>query len=288
MSELPISGSYRPTIMGTNGHGRRRDTTSRRWPASASSRAGAMPSTPAWPPASATCVLQIDMVDLAGVAPIIIYLAEQDRVLTISGLGRWPRAASVEYFKSVAAAGFPLGVQRCITPGCARCLDHGARGVRHDEPGARSWRRPSRSPSGASPCILHGRQSARKAPQQIPSSGRAARPSSCPAGGRRRPARCSSRRTSRRTMRRLVAAEARARGRGRDARARGGARSLLPRRDRAGDRRRSIRSRRRAARPTTIWRRSTRRSRSRCASAFTSTRSTRAVRGVRGRCSPRR
>ena len=25
------------------------------------------------------CVLQIDMVDLAGVAPIIIYLAEEDR-----------------------------------------------------------------------------------------------------------------------------------------------------------------------------------------------------------------
>jgi len=64
-----------------------------------------------------TCVLQTDMVDLAGVAPIIIYLAHEDRVVTISGLGRWPQAASVEYFQKHHDGRIPVGVERCITPG---------------------------------------------------------------------------------------------------------------------------------------------------------------------------
>ena len=34
-----------------------------------------------------------------GVAPIVIYEAKSDSVVTISGLGRWPRAASIDYFK---------------------------------------------------------------------------------------------------------------------------------------------------------------------------------------------
>ena len=62
-------------------------------------------------------VLHIDMVNLAGVAPIIVYLAEEDRVLTISGLGRWPKAASVAYFKEHYGGKIPTGVLRCITPG---------------------------------------------------------------------------------------------------------------------------------------------------------------------------
>src|SRR5262249_57624477 len=56
------------------------------------------------------------MVDLAGVAPIIIYLAEEDRVVTISGLGRWPQAASVEYFQKHHGGRIPVGVERCVTP----------------------------------------------------------------------------------------------------------------------------------------------------------------------------
>jgi len=62
-------------------------------------------------------VLHIDMVNLAGVAPIIVYLADEDRVLTISGLGRWPRAASVAYFETHCGGRIPPGVLRCITPG---------------------------------------------------------------------------------------------------------------------------------------------------------------------------
>src|SRR5262249_38059763 len=63
-----------------------------------------------------TAVLQIDMVDLAGVAPIMIYLADEARVVTISGLGRWPRAASIEYFRERHNGHIPVGVERCITP----------------------------------------------------------------------------------------------------------------------------------------------------------------------------
>src|SRR5262249_32119994 len=61
-------------------------------------------------------VLHIDMVNFGGVAPIIIYLAEENRVLTISGLGRWPKAASVAYFKERCGGKIPQGVLRCITP----------------------------------------------------------------------------------------------------------------------------------------------------------------------------
>src|SRR5213594_2007936 len=44
-------------------------------------------------------VLQSDMVNVAGVAPIILYLADRHEVITISGLGCWPRAVSAELFR---------------------------------------------------------------------------------------------------------------------------------------------------------------------------------------------
>ena len=106
MSELPIAGSYRPTVMGMVVWSRR-GITWRRWH-SASWTAGEMPLMPGWRQGSAHA-LQIDMVDLAGVAPIIIYLAEEDRVVTISGLGRWPQAASVAYFQKHHGGRIPIG-----------------------------------------------------------------------------------------------------------------------------------------------------------------------------------
>src|SRR6266850_4350510 len=45
----------------------------------------------------AVSVLQTDRVNFAGVAPIMIYLADQRKVVNIDGLGTWPRAASIEY-----------------------------------------------------------------------------------------------------------------------------------------------------------------------------------------------
>lgn len=54
--------------------------------------------------------------NFGGVAPIMIYLAEADSVVTISGLGRWPRAASTEYFLQNCGAEIPPGILRCVVP----------------------------------------------------------------------------------------------------------------------------------------------------------------------------
>ena len=51
-----------------------------------------------------------------GVAPIIIYHAASDSLATISGLGRWPRAASIEVFNQRAGGQIPLGILRSVTP----------------------------------------------------------------------------------------------------------------------------------------------------------------------------
>ena len=61
-------------------------------------------------------VLQTDMVSFLGVAPTIIYLAKERRVLTISGLGRWPKAASIEWFEKNCGGEIPPGVRRAVTP----------------------------------------------------------------------------------------------------------------------------------------------------------------------------
>ena len=42
----------------------------------------------------ALAVLQSEMVNVAGVAPMMIYCARTQEVITISGLGSWPRAAT--------------------------------------------------------------------------------------------------------------------------------------------------------------------------------------------------
>ncbi len=51
----------------------------------------------------------------AGVAPIIIYLADKDEVVTISGVGRWPKAATLEYFRDTYGE-IPIGVPRSAVP----------------------------------------------------------------------------------------------------------------------------------------------------------------------------
>jgi gamma-glutamyltranspeptidase/glutathione hydrolase len=61
-------------------------------------------------------VVQPDLTNLGGVAPIIIYLAKTREVVTISGLGRWPRKASLEYFRDELKGEIPLGVKNAITP----------------------------------------------------------------------------------------------------------------------------------------------------------------------------
>src|SRR5687768_8117706 len=61
-------------------------------------------------------VLYPDMVSVAGVAPMIMYLADRQEVTTISGLGRWPRRASAEYFQEHCGGRIPRGILRTVVP----------------------------------------------------------------------------------------------------------------------------------------------------------------------------
>lgn len=61
-------------------------------------------------------IVHSDMVQFAGVAPIMIYLAERNEVLTISGLGWWPKAASLEHFIEAHGATIPDGLLRTVVP----------------------------------------------------------------------------------------------------------------------------------------------------------------------------
>ena len=115
MSELPIAGSYRPTVMGSHGM-----VSSGHYLASLAGQRildrGGNAVDAGVAAGLCLCVLQMDLVNMAGVAPMIIYLADEDRVTTVSGLGRWPKAASLEHFIEHHDGHIPLGVQRCVTP----------------------------------------------------------------------------------------------------------------------------------------------------------------------------
>ena len=56
------------------------------------------------------------LTSFAGVAPIIIYIAGTKQVVTISGLGGWPRAAVLEDFRKKYNNVIPLGVGRSVVP----------------------------------------------------------------------------------------------------------------------------------------------------------------------------
>lgn len=61
-------------------------------------------------------VLQPDMTSLGGVAPIMIYRADTHSVVTIDGLGVWPRAASIDFFDTQCGGDMPPGVLRSVVP----------------------------------------------------------------------------------------------------------------------------------------------------------------------------
>lgn len=54
--------------------------------------------------------------NFGGVAPIAIYEASSSSVVTVSGLGRWPRAASLEYFRENCGNQIPTGILRTVIP----------------------------------------------------------------------------------------------------------------------------------------------------------------------------
>lgn len=61
-------------------------------------------------------VLKSDLVNVAGVAPIIVYRAKTREVLTISGLGTWPRAVTTDFFVKRFGGRIPHGVLRTVVP----------------------------------------------------------------------------------------------------------------------------------------------------------------------------
>ena len=64
----------------------------------------------------ATGVLESEFVGIAGIAPILLYLADRDEVLTISGTGVWPKAASCEYFQRHHGGVIPVSITATVVP----------------------------------------------------------------------------------------------------------------------------------------------------------------------------
>src|SRR5262245_48985404 len=52
-------------------------------------------------------VVQPEYVNFAGVAPIMVYSAAEDRVVTIPGLGTWPKSIKADYFQRNHAGKIP-------------------------------------------------------------------------------------------------------------------------------------------------------------------------------------
>ncbi len=62
-------------------------------------------------------VVHPDIVNVAGVAPIMVYDAARREVTTVSGLGPWPGRASVEFFQRQCGGEIPHGILRTVVPG---------------------------------------------------------------------------------------------------------------------------------------------------------------------------
>ena len=64
----------------------------------------------------AMAVVQSDMVNFAGVAPIMVRLADSGEVVTITGLGHWPKAACAERFRQDFGGRIPDGYLNAVVP----------------------------------------------------------------------------------------------------------------------------------------------------------------------------
>lgn len=64
-------------------------------------------------------VVHVDDCSFLGVAPTVIHLADRKEVVTIDGLGVWPKAASIEYFQKNHGGRMPAGVLTSLTPAAA-------------------------------------------------------------------------------------------------------------------------------------------------------------------------
>jgi gamma-glutamyltranspeptidase/glutathione hydrolase len=66
--------------------------------------------------AMALAVLQPDIVSFAGVAPTLVYLKDEQRVVSLAGLGYWPAATDVERLRREGGKAVPEGILRTVLP----------------------------------------------------------------------------------------------------------------------------------------------------------------------------
>ena len=64
----------------------------------------------------ALTVLHSEQVQFGGVAPILVYIAEENRYFSIEGAGRWPARANPEYFEEKHRGRIPQGILRTVVP----------------------------------------------------------------------------------------------------------------------------------------------------------------------------
>jgi gamma-glutamyltranspeptidase/glutathione hydrolase len=62
-------------------------------------------------------VVQSDLVNIAGVAPIMMWIAETGEVVCIDGLGTWPAGMSPDLFAREHGGEVPVGLLRTVVPG---------------------------------------------------------------------------------------------------------------------------------------------------------------------------
>jgi gamma-glutamyltranspeptidase / glutathione hydrolase len=61
-------------------------------------------------------VVHMDMVSVAGVAPILVHLARTGETFQVSGVGPYPRVSTVEYFKTRHGGQIAPGLARTVVP----------------------------------------------------------------------------------------------------------------------------------------------------------------------------
>jgi len=66
--------------------------------------------------AMAMAVLQPDIVSFAGVAPTLIYLKSERKVVSLAGLGSWPKATDVARLAREGGGAIPEGILRQVIP----------------------------------------------------------------------------------------------------------------------------------------------------------------------------
>src|SRR5205814_1743073 len=72
-------------------------------------------------------VVHPDMVSVAGVAPILVHLAGTGETFQVSGVGPYPRASTLEYFRGLGNE-IPPGLPRTVVPAAPAARDEFYRG----------------------------------------------------------------------------------------------------------------------------------------------------------------